>query len=552
MKLLSLTINGGYKGLSNQTFDFSGCVGNVVAFVGLNGSGKSQVLELIAETFSYLERCARSDFRVRDGFLSFSLVVKYSIRPYWEVTDEVTYKIAIDDSGHVTAERLDNDGINRQIDIQEVDLPQFVIGYASGLNENLQRSFLKNSAQFYSVMSIRAARRKRMAEEVDENELDRLNRWYINRYPGVFKAIENRDNLYESIAEVKESDTKAPSTVFLDYDCNALLTASLALLPPDELDELLPDVQHRYIHKIVIRYDLRDSAIEEDAIRDIRELVRLLGQKVLVGLSQPTTEEEYDLYELDFLHADINIEISNPEIRQRLFERYWGQPVRLFERLYKIQLLGVRAWRSEDKKSLKHDAFFGNVKKPLKTKLPLSILSLDLKNDAGQIIDFNDLSDGQAQYVQVLSACRVFREENALFLFDEPETHLNPSWRTHFHQHLSRAMGKNGEPNNRVQLFTSTHSPFLISSLDKQNVYRFERTNEGRVSMLPAATQTFGASFEVLLKRFFELDSLISQTAIDQIRMHIEQGDHAQARLWIEENIGDSMEKAYLLKRLGE
>ena len=143
-------------------------------------------------------------------------------------------------------------------------------------------------------------------------------------------------------------------------------------------------------------------------------------------------------------------------------------------------------------------------------------------------------------------------EENALFLFDEPETHLNPSWRTHFHQHLSRAMGKNGEPNNRVQLFTSTHSPFLISSLDKQNVYRFERTNEGRVSMLPAATQTFGASFEVLLKRFFELDSLISQTAIDQIRMHIEQGDHAQARLWIEENIGDSMEKAYLLKRLGE
>lgn len=552
MKLLSLTIEGEYKGLSNQLLDFSLSKGNIAAFVGLNGSGKSQALELISETFSYLERYKRPDFKVRDGFVHFALVLEYSLRPHLDVEKEVVYRISIATDGVVSSEELDDHGDWVHVGVENVELPQFIIGYASGLNENLQRSFLKNSAQFYNVMNVRASRRKRMAEEVDEYEVDRLNRWYLSRYPGIFRAIGNDDNLFVSIAELKESDTRAPSTIFLDYDCNALLTASLALLPTEELDELLPDIQYRYFHKVVIRYDLRDSAIEEDAIRDIRELVRLLGQNALVGISERTTEEQYDLYELDYLHADIHIDISNSDVRSRLSERYWGQPVRFFERLYKIQLLGVRAWRSEDRKALKQDNFFGNVKKPLKTKLPLSVVSLELCDEAEKRIDFNDLSDGQAQYVQVLSACRVFREENTLFIFDEPETHLNPSWRTRFHQHLSRAMGKNGERNKRSQLFTSTHSPFLISSLDRSNVYVFERSEDGRVSMLPAATQTFGASFEVLLKRFFKLDSLISQTAVEQIKQHLDHGDHAQAREWIEENIGDSMEKAYLLKRLLE
>lgn len=56
MRLLSLTLDGQYKGLKNQVFDFSETSGNIIALIGLNGSGKSQLLELISETFAYLER----------------------------------------------------------------------------------------------------------------------------------------------------------------------------------------------------------------------------------------------------------------------------------------------------------------------------------------------------------------------------------------------------------------------------------------------------------------------------------------------------------------
>ncbi|WP_287010647.1 hypothetical protein [Alteromonas sp.] len=70
MRLLSLTLDGQYKGLKDQTFSFEYTDDNVIAFIGLNGSGKSQLLELIAECFAYLERLQRNDFK-NHGHLGF-------------------------------------------------------------------------------------------------------------------------------------------------------------------------------------------------------------------------------------------------------------------------------------------------------------------------------------------------------------------------------------------------------------------------------------------------------------------------------------------------
>jgi len=65
MKLLSIELFGQYKGLKDQAFDFSTVKGDVAVLIGANGSGKSQVMELIAEVFAFLERRQRQDFRVR-------------------------------------------------------------------------------------------------------------------------------------------------------------------------------------------------------------------------------------------------------------------------------------------------------------------------------------------------------------------------------------------------------------------------------------------------------------------------------------------------------
>ncbi|WP_285260592.1 ATP-binding cassette domain-containing protein [Halopseudomonas bauzanensis] len=78
MRLLSLSLAGQYKGLKDRTFDFEAAQGNIIAFIGLNGSGKSQLLELIAEIFSYAERFVRYDFKTNTGF-PFAVLLVYEI-----------------------------------------------------------------------------------------------------------------------------------------------------------------------------------------------------------------------------------------------------------------------------------------------------------------------------------------------------------------------------------------------------------------------------------------------------------------------------------------
>jgi hypothetical protein len=89
----------------------------------------------------------------------------------------------------------------------------------------------------------------------------------------------------------------------------------------------------------------------------------------------------------------------------------------------------------------------------------------------------------------------------------------------------------------------------MISSLKRENVYKFERESNGLISMGMAQSNTYGASFDVLIKDLFELKSLISHSVIDDIREKLKEGDEV-ARVWIEQNLGLSPERSYLLKKL--
>lgn len=559
MKLLRIEIEGSYKGLSNQSFELTHTTDDILTFVGPNGSGKSQFLELVTEVFGYLERARRPDFRTRST-LPFTVIIDYQIRPRLDVDDVETYKITVNSSGNIDCQSLSgNNWVACCLD--EIDLPQHVIGYASGLNENLQRSFLKNAVQFYDVMSIRSARRKRLASLSNEEQIADAEIQYLRRYPGIFSLSRppgydgsgfDGDLMDGVLPSLKEKDTDIPASIFLDYDCNALLMASLAILPREHIDAILPEIPYRYPQKIEVHYDFRHVPIEEDAIRDIRQLISVVGVDAVEGLSDRTTDEQYDLYELDYFVGVVHIDLSLGGLREMMNESYYGLPIRFFEKLYKIQLLGVKHWPALDKKRLRQDNFFGTVKKPLKGMLPLSISKLTLSNGE-DVIDFDDLSDGEAQLVQVVSAAKVFSPDNTLFIFDEPETHLNPSWRTQFHKHLTTALYDYEEGEKRTFMMLSTHSPFLVSSLKKENVFRFERVGDA-VAMSPVDSETYGASFDVLIKEYFGLKSLISQTAVEDILKTLRDDSlsNEERRRWMQDNVGDSSEKSYLLRRLSE
>ncbi|MCU4476613.1 AAA family ATPase [Acinetobacter bereziniae] len=326
------------------------------------------------------------------------------------------------------------------------------------------------------------------------------------------------------------------------------------MLSSEKIERILGDLGIKYPIKAKIYYDLRSGVIDTDAIRDVKMLVRSVGENNVTPIGDRTTNDQYDQYELNFLAGIIELDLGNPSILNNLREDNYHDPRAFFLRFLKLQQLGNEKWPEMNRNKLANDNFIGTVKTPLKTQLPLSVVELRFLNDKNQEVCFDDLSDGESQLMQVLAASTIFGLGQALFLFDEPETHLNPSWRTYFHTYLEKALNLNDGGTEDSQIFLSTHSPFMISSLKKENVFFFERNHNGLIDLKPVNEETYGASFDVLIKSFFNLKTLISQTVVDDINHRLKESQKAEnfddLKHWIEQNLGDSMEKGYLLRKL--
>jgi predicted ATPase len=571
MRLLSLTLNGRYKGLKDQTFRFDNAQGNIIAFIGLNGSGKSQLLELIAESFGYLERFLRSDFKCRNWFSNLAIELRYTNQAYDSEEHANTYAVQIDQSGII---KLYRDGTLVDIEarehsgIEEEILPSEIIGYSSGLNENLQRAFMKNAIQYLDVMNVKRQWEQRFAAinaaknekgkhlteldiELLERQLREAYHYYQTRHPALFPILPKDSSLSDN-ADIGLRSTVLPRLKYFDQDTTALMLASMGMLTDAQQQSIWQGKQRfNKIHSVTLRYDLRKFTHDAGALLDIAKLIKCLANipschvQTLPRVDK-TSEDFYNQFELDYLAGEITIDYSNTRV-QSILESSFFTPQVLFEKLYRLQLLAADFWQGETKRQLRQDNFDRSAKRPQKWKSPIIVLSLKL-TDGQQCIEFDDLSDGEAQLIQILSMASIYKDSRVLFLLDEPETHLNPSWRTYFHSFVEHTIGITNE---KAQLFISAHSPFMVSSLKRNNVYQFRRSDDGLIDMKVAQNETYGASFDVLIKDLFELRSLISQSVIDEIREQLKQGD-GHAIEWIEENLGLSAEKAYLIRKLSQ
>ncbi len=88
-------------------------------------------------------------------------------------------------------------------------------------------------------------------------------------------------------------------------------------------------------------------------------------------------------------------------------------------------------------------------------------------NESGK--HFNVISEGEQQAIIVRGLIELVNNENTLFLFDEPDTYLHPSWQIDF-------IGDLIDSNNKDEFSTSqflitTHSPQLVSNLKEGELF---------------------------------------------------------------------------------
>lgn len=158
-------------------------------------------------------------------------------------------------------------------------------------------------------------------------------------------------------------------------------------------------------------------------------------------------------------------------------------------------------------------------------------------------------SDGEHQLLHTIGLCLLYRHESALFLLDEPETHLNPDWRASYISTLRAALEADGRASRVMRdVLLTTHSPFILSDCSKDYVLVFTKdaaTQE--VKWQRPDFETFGASANAITIKVFGQTETIGDYAmskLNSLRKRLDAGENPDQLIKDANNeLGDSVEK---------
>ncbi|MDD0811350.1 AAA family ATPase [Curvibacter sp. RS43] len=139
-------------------------------------------------------------------------------------------------------------------------------------------------------------------------------------------------------------------------------------------------------------------------------------------------------------------------------------------------------------------------------------------NDGSGDVGFADLSDGERQLLMVLGLIRVSSGQRALFLLDEPDTHLNPHWQHSYLKLIEDWTGIAADAESCHIVLTS-HNPLTISALTRNEVRVITQEADGRVTAAPPYADPKGMGFTATLTEIFGLASSLdieTQRLVDE------------------------------------
>jgi restriction system-associated AAA family ATPase len=163
------------------------------------------------------------------------------------------------------------------------------------------------------------------------------------------------------------------------------------------------------------------------------------------------------------------------------------------------------------------------------------------------------LSDGEHQLLHTIGLCLLFRHEPALFLLDEPETHLNPDWRASYISTLRQALEADGGTRHVMrEVLLTSHSPFIISDCQQENVLVFNKDAETKaVTCKRPDFNTFGASVNAITIKVFGQRETIGDFALsklDGFRARLREGDDPDELIREASDVlGDSVERVLFI-----
>jgi len=103
-----------------------------------------------------------------------------------------------------------------------------------------------------------------------------------------------------------------------------------------------------------------------------------------------------------------------------------------------------------------------------------------LKGKVEGELAMGELSEGEKQLITVLGLLKFTKDDEALILLDEPDTHLNPIWKWKYFELFKDVVNKS----DKTQIVFCTHDPLVIGSLEKEQIRVFKKDDNFETSVV--------------------------------------------------------------------
>jgi len=501
-------------------------------FAGLNGSGKSNVLEVLSNIFYHLELCGNK-FKPEGfkGFFkpeestpnSFEILYLIGLKGELSLKNENMVLVSISKERHqVPVMNIKNYPFSPNENWNNIPtvstyeepanskafLPDIIVGYSSGENQILSLPFMKTR---------------------------------LIRYDEYMQRLANGGDYIEP-----ES-----SLIYIDSEMSqAVLLANLLFQKEETLKPLKKELGILGMNSFRVHLNLHRANKEFKEPKIIDALESRLNK---IKHCSTSWFEINNRLVLDFLVDD--------EMK-KAFRYHFDDAFDLFRFFQMLYELNHRVVDKE----IKHE-IYQTASYHLEGKLPIGgaddkvfhfidfFILKDIKGEKKPIdLLLRNFSDGEHQFLHSMGILLLAKEKRSLFLLDEPETHFNPGWRAKFIKVLNDSIKASNSNNLLKDVLLTSHSPFIISDCKQDNVIYFEKNGTGEVEAKSATTSgfnTYGASVDLVLQEIFNMNHTISDHALEEINLLL--GEETISTI-IEgsKKFGESYEKGFLYAKIEE
>lgn len=168
---------------------------------------------------------------------------------------------------------------------------------------------------------------------------------------------------------------------------------------------------------------------------------------------------------------------------------------------------------------LHQTGLFGDVELRLR-RFPKPDESADLdavENDVG-VLRYEELSDGEQMVLGRMALFHLLEgQHDSLLLLDEPETHFNDKWKREIVDIIDSSIGRTAN-----DVLISTHSSIVLSDVFNDEIIMVEKSDGGSV-IRKVTEQTFATDPSALMMTVFEADDSIGKRAQEFIESKLSQ-----------------------------